>query len=238
MNLLFNGGCVWGFFEFIGAYHYIKKHNISYEKLYGVSSGAAIALCLLLDVDIPELTGFAEQTVRETKFKPLNEIQLAGIKFVLDKRPNAYKIANKRLYIGLTNRDGFYFKSKFRSNEELANTVICGATIPIFSSYNSICDNKPTIDGGIGFMKHHIPKNTIVIRPTTPFPYSIIPPPEIIQTVLGLIGYLKTEHYIKTNNAHISYRWYSAPELLPLWLYLHDIKVNARTFPNKNKICM
>lgn len=236
MNLLFNGGCIWGFFESIGSLRYIKEKNIQYDKLYGVSSGAAIALCLLLNIDINELTCFAEQTVENTKFKQLDEIQLSGIEFALGKRPNAYKIANKRLYVGVTNRHGFYFKSRFKSNDDLANAIICGATIPMFSSYNSVCDNQLAIDGGIGFMKQHLPENTIVVHAITKFPCSAIPPPKFVQTLLIRLGYLHMEQSISTKNKHISYNWYSAPELLPLWLYIQGITNKITTtkhFRNK-----
>jgi hypothetical protein len=236
MNLLFDGGCVWGFFEFIGALRYIKENNIQYDKLYGISSGAAIALCLLLDIDLIELACFAEQTVENAKFKPLDEIQFSGIEFALDKRPDAYKIANDRLYIGLTNGDGFYFKSKFKSNDDLANAIICGATIPMFSSYNSVCDDKITIDGGIGFVQNGLPKNTIVVHAITHFPISAIPPPKFLQSLLIQIGYLHMEQYIQQKHKIIIQNWYSAPELLPLWLYIQGLTNKITTtkhFRNK-----
>ena len=220
MNFLFNGGCIWGLFEYIGAIQYIKSNNIQIDKLYGVSSGSAIALCVLLDIDIQEFTRFMENVVQKTKFQSLTEMQLLGSKYVFDTRPDAYKKANNRLFVGITDTDGFRFKSNFSSNAYLANAMICGGTIPLFSSYNSVCDGRCAIDGGAGFTSIHIPKNTIVILPTTPFPMSAIPPPDFIQQILIQLGYICTEHYIRTKNKNISEMWYTKPEYLPLWLFL------------------
>jgi hypothetical protein len=220
MNFLFNGGCIWGFFEYIGAIQYIKEKGLKIGKLYGVSAGSAIALCVLLDIDIRELIQFIERTVQETKFQSLTAMHLLGVKFTLENRPDAYKLANNRLFVGLTNADGFYFKSRFSSNDDLANALICGGTVPLLSTYDSICENQRTVDGGIGFTTTHIPKHTIIIRPTTPFPLSAIPPPELLQKLLIQLGYRNAEHFITAKNNRIGDMWYSKPEYLPLWLYL------------------
>ena len=216
MNLLFNGGCTWGFFEYIGAIQYLKEHKIKIGKLYGISAGSAIALCVLLDVDINELIQFMSRSA----FQSLTAMQLAGVKFTIGNRPDAYKIANNRLFIGLTNADGFYFKSHFTSNNDLANALMCGGTVPLLSTYDAICDNKLTLDGGIGFTKSCIPKNTIIIRPTAPFPLSALPPPEILQKLLIQLGRVKCGHFLETKNTEIGEMWYSQPEVLPLWMYI------------------
>lgn len=221
MNFLFNGGCIWGVFEYIGAIRYIKEHDITYDKLYGISAGGGIAVCLLLDIDIDELISYNERIVNETAFKSLTEIQRLGVEFVFEGRPDAYKLANNRLFIGLTNKNGFYFKSTFTSNDDLANAMICGGTVPLFSHCNSICDGHHTIDGGIGFTDEHLPINTIVIRPTAPFPLAALPPPVFLQKLLIAMGYRNAEHYIQTNNIVVGDMWYSSPGLLPLWLYIH-----------------
>ena len=231
MNILFNGGCVWGMFEYIGAIQYIKSNNIQIDKLYGVSSGSVIALCVLLDIDIQEFTRFMESTVQKTKFQSLTEMQLLGVKYVFDTRPDAYKLANDRLFVGITDADGFRFKSNFSSNAELANTMICGGTIPLFSSYNSVCDGRCTIDGGASFTSIHIPKDTIVIRPTTLFPISAIPPPDFIQQILIQLGYMCTEHYIRTKNKKIGEMWYTNHEYLPLWLFMAENRNKLTTVP-------
>lgn len=231
MNFLFNGGCIWGFFEYIGAIQYIKEKGLKIGKLYGVSAGSAIALCVLLDIDIRELTNFCTHTVNTTKFKSLTEMHIMGCEFVLNKYPAAYKLANNRLYIGLTNENGFCFKNKYKSNTDLANAIICSSSIPIVSSYDTICDNHNTIDGGFSFCQTCIPKNTIVIRPTTPFPMSAIPPTETLQRLLTLLGYRNIEEAIKNKNIFVGEVWYSDPVFLPLWFYLHR---NACMFDRKS----
>ncbi len=220
MDLLFSGGCIWGVFEYIGTIKYIKENKKPIGKIYGISAGSAIALCLLLDADIEEFIQFMTNLIRENMFQSLTVLEKAGIKYLFEKRPDAYKIVNDRLFIGLTNADGFYFKSHFTSNDDLEHVLICGGTIPIFSKYDSICDNKVTIDGGIGFTRSCIPKDTIVISPTFKFPLSALPPPDVLQHWLIELGYARFTHFVDTKNNEIDYQWYSQPEFLPMLLYL------------------
>jgi len=220
MDLLFNGGATWGIFEYIGAIQYIKDNNVSIGKLYGVSAGSAIAMCYLLDVDTDEFIQFMTNLVRENMFQPITVLEKAGIKYLFEKRPDAYKIVNDRLFIGLTNANGFYFKSNFTSNDDLENALICCGTLPILSKYDSICDKKLTIDGAISFTKSCIPKGTIVINPTVAFPFSVLPPPDILQHLLIKLGYLRFIHFMNIKNNDIEDAWHTRPEFLPLWLYL------------------
>ncbi len=222
MNLLFNGGCVWGFFEYIGTIQYIKEKNIKIDKLYGVSAGSAIALCLLLDIDVNMLVDFCIHTVDKTKFKSFTEMHIMGCEYVLKQHPDAYKRVNNRLYIGLTGENGFYFKHLYTSNLDLANTIICSSSIPIVTSYETICDKQLTIDGGFSFCPKHVPKHTIVVTPTVPFPISALPPPELIQRLLILLGHHNMRCYIQQKNNATNIMWYTDPKFSPLWFYLHN----------------
>jgi hypothetical protein len=227
-DFLFNSGCIWGFFEYIGTIKYLKNKKIDIGKIYGVSSGSAIALCLLLDIDIDELTEFCIKVV--TEFKTFTDLHIMGCEFVLKKIPDAYKIANDRLHIGITSKDKFYFKNTYTSNLDLANTIICSSSIPILSSYETICDTVPTIDGGFSFRQEYVPKNVIVIRPTTTFPISAIPPSDVIQKLLILLGYHKAEGFIFTQNNRVGDEWYTDPQFIELWFYLY---ANCSIFERK-----
>ena len=190
MNILFNGGAVWGFCEYIGSLQYIREHGLEFNRVYGISAGGGIAVLYVLGFEPDEILSMWNKALVETKLNSsLTENHLMGCHFILKHRPDAYKIANGRLFIGVTGITGFFWKSKFTSNEDLCNTLICGGTIPLCSSYDAICNGEKSIDGGICISSKDVPKNTRIITPTTPFPLSVIPPPPFIQHTLQAIGY-------------------------------------------------
>jgi hypothetical protein len=190
MNILFNGGAVWGFCEYIGSLQYIREHNLDFDRIYGISAGGGIAVLYVLGFEIDEILTMWNKALRETKVNDsLTDNHLMGCRFIFENRPNAYKIANGRLFIGITGVDGFFWKSEFKSNEDLGNALICGGTIPFLSSYQAVCNGKNAFDGGIGVSHKDIPENTRIVTPTTKFPISVIPPPPFIQHTLQALGY-------------------------------------------------
>ncbi len=190
MNILFNGGAVWGFCEYIGSLQYIIEHNLFFDRVYGVSAGSGIAALYVLGIDINDILEMWKNALDNTKpTSSLTENHLLGCHFIFNKCPDAYKIATGRLFIGITGEKGFFWKSKFTSNKDLGNALICGGTIPFFSSYDGYCDGKISIDGGFGITQSDIPKHTRVVNPITPLPISLIPPTEKIYRILRAIGY-------------------------------------------------
>jgi hypothetical protein len=190
MNILFNGGCVWGFCEYIGALQYIHEHNLKFDKVYGVSAGSGIAALYILGIEMTDIMEMWNDALANTKFgDSLTINHIIGCNFLFSKCPNAYKIANNRLFIGITCENGFFWKSKFKSNKDLGNALICGGSIPLLSSYTCKIRKRYAIDGGIRLTNYDIPKKTLVASPTTPFPLSVIPPSPFIQHVLQALGY-------------------------------------------------
>ena len=189
MNILFNGGAVWGFCEYVGALQYIREHNLEFDRVYGISAGSAIAALYVLGFEVDEITAWWNKTLGDTNlYSSLTENHLIGSRFVT-RNPDAYKIANGRLFIGITGANGFFWKSEFTSNEDLGNALVCGGTIPLFSSYDAVCNGKMAFDGVIGVSASDMPENTRIVCPTTPFPVSVIPPSPFIQHTLQALGY-------------------------------------------------
>jgi hypothetical protein len=196
MKILFNGGAVWGFCEYIGALQYIREHNLSFDKVYGISAGSAIATLYVLGIETSEIMETWDNALANTKLgDSLTINHLLGCKLLFRKRPNAYKLANNRLFIGITGRNGFFWKSEFKSNRDLGNALICGGTIPLLSSYTAKIKKQYAIDGGIGISISDVPEKTIVVTHTTPFPLSVLPPSPFIQHVLQALGYYKMRSY-------------------------------------------
>ena len=189
MNILFNGGAVWGFCEYIGALQYIRDHNLEFDRVYAISAGGAIAALYVLDFEIDEILAWWNTTLSQTKLNSsLTENHLIGSKFIT-RNPDAYKIASGRLFVGITGIDGFFWKSEFTSNEDLGNALICGGTIPLFSSYDAVCNEQMAFDGGIGLSSNDVPENTRIITSTASFPISVIPPSPSIKHTLYALGY-------------------------------------------------
>ena len=189
MNILFNGGAVWGFCEYIGALQYIREHNLEFDRVYGISAGGGIAVLYALGFELDEILAMWNKALDETKLNSsLTENHLTGGRFVT-QNPDAYKIASGRLFIGITGIDGFFWKSEFTSNDDLVNALICGGTIPLLSSYDAICNGKMALDGGFSVSHRNVPENTRIISPTTPFPVSVIPPSPFVQHTLQALGY-------------------------------------------------
>jgi hypothetical protein len=192
MNILFNGGAVWGFCEYTGTLQYIREHHLTFDRVYGVSAGAGIAALYVLGIEMPDIMDMWNNALANTKVgDSLTINHIMGCKFLFSKCPNAYKLANNRLFIGITGKHGFFWKSAFNSNRDLGNALICGGTIPLLSSYTAKIKNQYAIDGGIGISASDIPKNTIVVSSTMPFPFSVLPPSPHVQYLLRTLGYYK-----------------------------------------------
>lgn len=114
-NILFNGGAVWGFCEYIGALQYIREHKLTFDKVYGVSAGSGIAALYVLDIEMSDIMEMWNGALTITKLgDSLTLNQLLGCNLLFSKRPNAYKLANNKLFIGITGENGFFWKSKFK----------------------------------------------------------------------------------------------------------------------------
>lgn len=179
-NIFFNGGGFTGFYEHIGAINYIRENNLTFEKYYGVSAGVSAIIMILLEYDIQHFLSYLNSIFQEqitNKQIDISELHMKCVKYAIDRSPDAYKIVNNRLYIGITTPDGFIWKSEFTSNLDLANACLCSANIPIISSYDALLPNNiPTLDGGFSIMEKHLPSDIICVSPTIHFPFSMIYP--------------------------------------------------------------
>lgn len=231
MNLFFTGGGILGMFYYTGMIRYIRDSKVKVDNVYGVSAGATIGMCLLLDIDIEKLISFMENTAKECL--NVTEIQMRGVTYVLGQRPHAYKILTNRLHIGLSCKDGFRYKSKFKSNLALANAIMASSCIPLLSSWKS-----KYIDGSIAFNPKHIQKDLIVMVCKIPFPLNMFIPPKNIQSLLIDNGYADARINIKTKNNDPCYERDMNPMLLQLCFFLHDAGclINPKTIKDLGEL--
>jgi hypothetical protein len=232
MNLFFTGGGILGMFYYAGMLKYLRDNKVKVDKVYGISAGSAIGVCLLLDIDIENFIEFIKKTTRESS--SLTELQIKGVTYVLEHRPDAYKILTNRLYIGLTDINGFRYKSKFKSNVDLADAILCSSCIPVLSSWKS-----KYIDGRIAFKPSYIPSETIVMNYSISLLINMFIPPENIQLFLIENGYVNAGRYIKSKNRDVFFDYDLTPKpLIQLFCFLHDAGclINPKTIKDLGKL--
>jgi len=194
-QILLNGGSVWGFGEYIGVLKYIQDYNISFDRIYGISAGTGIGICILFNIPWEELFKFYNDIICETNYDDSLTINhMKGLEFVFKNAPDdAYKQICGKLYIRLSGENGGYWKSQFSSNRDLMNAMVCGGSIPFISTYECVVQGNHSYDGGVcPFLKIE-PE----YLPITPFPLSVIPPHSVILNLLLVIGEKRIAHILE-----------------------------------------
>jgi len=195
-HIFFDGGGFTGFYEHIGAIKYILENNLTFERYYGVSAGTSAIIVLLLQYDIDEFLTHLENIFKRQLFTNqinVTDLHMQCIKYGIDRYPDAYKILNDKLFVGITLSSGFIWKSKFNSNEELSNALLCSGNIPFVSSYRAMIDTEIAIDGGFGLTE--IPPDTLSIKTTLYFPLNMIYPISIFRQIIIQYGYLNAKFF-------------------------------------------
>jgi len=194
-HIFFNGGGFTGFYEHIGAIQYIHENKLTFDKYYGVSAGVSAIIVLLLQYDIDDFLSYLENIFKQQLFSNeinVTDLHMQCIKYGINRYPDAYKILNNKMFIGITLSSGFIWKSKFTSNEDLSNAVLCSGNIPFVSSYRAKIDTKLAIDGGFGLLE--IPPDTLSIKTSLYFPLNMIYPISIFRQIIIQYGYMNVKY--------------------------------------------
>lgn len=173
---IFLGGGAFGCIYHIGVIKALYKYKLNNIIIYGNSAGALLGLVYILKLPIKEIHNLfdtcAKQANMNIQKKPydissyqLTQYHFQVLKYINDKYPNAYKLCSQRFYVGVTNiKSGFEWKSNFKSNLELFNTLLCSFNVPYLCNYEAKIDNELCIDGGFGFnVTKNLPKDTISV---------------------------------------------------------------------------
>ena len=196
---LYFGGGAFGFSYYIGVLRALYENNHRASTVYGNSAGALMAMLYLLRMPTEDIDNLFQDVIRNTvaaiQSRPLDissyqltEPNLRLFEVIRAKYPNAYKICNRRLHIGITKvTSGFQWKSRFSSNLELFNTLLCSYNIPFVCNYLAEIDGEKCIDGCLGFnMSRHLPRDVFtigandtncVLNGQIPTVHCLLPPP-------------------------------------------------------------
>lgn len=175
-NVYLTGGA-FGMIHQLGAMKTLRKYDMSNIMFYGCSAGALTCVMVLLGYKDDQLLGiyhdFAYRSFYATTTKPFeyDSYNLTPLHFhVLAKikkdYPDAHKILNKKLNIGVTTEKGFKWYNEFGTIEELINILLSSFHVPCLCSYDAIIDNMKCIDGGFGCnIDEHLPRKTLIVCP-------------------------------------------------------------------------
>jgi hypothetical protein len=175
-NVYLTGGA-FGMIYHVGVMKILRKYDMTNIKLYGCSAGALTCAMVLLGYTDEQLLAvyndisyrsFYATTTRPFDYESYNftPLCLSALNKIKTDYPDAHKILNKKLYIGVTTEQGFKWYNEFKTIEELFNILLCSFNVPGLCSYDAIIDNMKCIDGGFGCdIDKHLPTKTLIVCP-------------------------------------------------------------------------
>jgi len=167
INHIYLSGGAFGVIYQMGALNrlskYYKKYNISQKPIiYGDSVGALIGVLFLLGMKnskqmeiYMDVYKLASQRISDSPFSVssyyLTEYPLKILRMINKEYPDAYRLVSDNIFIGvvLLHKNGHCEKkwySKFKSQKEFFNILLCSFNIPFLSTYDAkIVDNGNTM---------------------------------------------------------------------------------------------
>ena len=109
----------------------------------------------------------------------LTQYHIQVLKEIIERTPDAYqRVMCFKTHIGITTeRTGFQWISRFESNEDLMNVLLCSFHIPVLCTYAARYKGELAMDGGIGFdINRFFPETsqtTLTIATTTNTGYDV-----------------------------------------------------------------
>lgn len=220
-KIYFGSGGFYSLYHHIGA---IRELHAEYNKpdskvsrkiiYYGDSAGASAALiCYLVLENLLELDKLYEI------LRFMNTIDILNLNFtaigcsLLDRLfhncpSDLHARISDIIHIGVTTKNGHKQISQFSTNADVYHALLCSASIPGVSNYESKINGETCIDGAYSFKYDCIPAGTAIIR-TTMFstPLTLTIPPLIIQQSLLQFGKQVVIDYINENKSvtHTNY---------------------------------
>lgn len=166
---IFLGGSAWGSAFYIGVYQGLleKYENLNDINFYSVSAGSLLALCMILRMSPDEITkiylDLANQANKEGVFLKMTKYHNLALDKIL-KNDEDYKKVNGKLNIGISiYPDQHLIVNNWNSNEELRHDLHCTFSLPYYTTYNALKNNKLALDGAITFNQKFYPNNILYI---------------------------------------------------------------------------
>ncbi len=178
-NIFFCHGGIHGIFMYLGAikelYKQREKLDLSRLRIYGSSSGGPLGLiCLLVLNDILEIdfliktinTFFAQNSTRSAfKFTQTCIELLELLCLQINDPSEVVSLANKHLYIGLSQKSGFKYVNRFSSLPEILHCLLLGSNLVLLATYPAYDNNGVvSIDSGFMMTKYDLPRRCLSLQ--------------------------------------------------------------------------
>jgi hypothetical protein len=201
-KIYFGSGGFYLLYHHIGA---IRELHAEYNKpnskmsrkiiYYGDSAGASAAvICHLVLENLLSLDKLYEILGFMSKFDILNLNFTAIGCSLLDRLfdncpPDTHARISGVVHIGVTTKTGHKHISQFETNADVYNALLCSASIPGISNYESKIGGETCIDGAYSFTYDCLPAGTMIIKLSMfSAPLTLTIPPLIIQQSLIEFG--------------------------------------------------
>lgn len=214
-KIYFGSGGFYSLYHHIGA---IRELHAEYNKpdsklsrkiiYYGDSAGACASLiCYLVLENLLQIDKLYEN------LRFMNTIDILNLNFtaigcslldrLFDNCPtDLHARISDVIHIGVTTKNGHKHISQFETNADVYHALLCSASIPGISNYESKIGGETCIDGAYSFKYDCIPNDIMIIR-TTMFsaPFTLTIPPLIIQQSLLQFGKQVVIDYINNTKS-------------------------------------
>jgi hypothetical protein len=214
-KIYFGSGGFYSLYHHIGA---IRELHAEYNKpnskltrkiiYYGDSAGASAALiCYLVLENLLSLDKLYEIVRFMSKFDISNlnftAIGCSLLDRLFDHCPSdTHSRISNIIHIGVTTKNGHKHISQFATNADIYHALLCSASIPGVSNYESKIGGETCIDGAYSFKYNCIPEGTMIIKISMfSAPLTLTIPPLIIQQSLLEFGKQNVIDYINNTKS-------------------------------------
>jgi hypothetical protein len=265
-KIYFGSGGFYSLYHHIGAIRELhSEYNKPDSKLsrkiiyYGDSAGASAALiCYLVLENLLQIDKLYEILRFVGKFDIINlnftAVGCSLLDRLFDHCPaDIHARISNIIHIGVTTKNGHKHISQFATNADVYHTLLCSASIPGVSNYESKVDGETCIDGVYSFKYDCIPEGTMIIKLSMfSAPLTLTIPPMIIQQSLldfgkkNVIDCLNNTKTITSDDKINKFRikdvldnngWLLVQELMyknPMWRTHIEIKTKSKISDNNN----
>jgi hypothetical protein len=175
IDKIYFDGAAWGMMYYTHMYEVIRefqkprdtlpgpapRHIVAHPAYYGTSSGALCIVMAACGFSSDELVEWynrysdmaIDKMVRMEDSVSYTQYHLQVLKEIIERTSDAYeRVMRFKAHIGITTElAGFQWVSRFESNEDLINVLLCSFHIPGLCTYDARYNGESAVDGGIGF---------------------------------------------------------------------------------------
>jgi hypothetical protein len=201
IDKIYFDGAAWGMMYYAYMYDVIRefqkprdtlpgpapKHIVSNPTHYGTSSGALYVVMIACGFSSDEFVQWftryskmaIDRMVRMEDSVSLTQYHIQVLREIVHRTPDAYqRVMRFNTHIGITTeRSGFQWISRFESNEDLMNVLLCSFHIPGLCTYDARYKGEMAVDGGFGYDIHRFfpetPDTTLTITTVTNTGYDV-----------------------------------------------------------------